>query len=114
MIGPGGFMASPRKMPWEHVPPKVDKDTYRHLTDSEIESLSDDEIISLGRTLWKRLPFLDTIKLAVSIIRMKNEQEEIEKAAWENYWKNNPDKIMADCSRPQEVIDYINKNQKNG
>jgi hypothetical protein len=117
MIGSNGFKI-PEK-PWEHLPPKVNKDTYKHLTDNEIESLTYEEMLSIGRSLWKRLPFSDTMKLASSIIRMKNKSEIkpkkiLEKDAWDNYWKNNPDKIMADCSRPKEVIDYINKNQKNG
>jgi len=34
------------------------------------------------------------------------DRQEIDKSAWQHYWKMHPDKFMADCSRPNEVIAF--------
>lgn len=36
---------------------------------------------------------------------MKN--QEIDQLAWENYWKKNPEKVLAENSRPDMVIGYV-------
>src|SRR5690349_9971306 len=47
----------------------------------------------------------------IQSVLMQHQQATVEqsdeKAAWNHYWENNPDAIIAENSRPKEVIAYI-------
>lgn len=75
MIGPAGTFQAPKahkEKPWDYVPPKIDGTNFWHLTDKEIEELTEEELFLIGRTLWKRLPTKVTYKLTEKIIKRKN------------------------------------------
>ena len=38
---------------------------------------------------------------------MEPNKEELDQLAWDNYWKKNPGKALAENSRPDMVIGYV-------